>query len=203
MLTCNKISCKKNDKTLFEEFGITLLEGGVVFIRGNNGSGKTSLLRILANLAEDYQGTIAYHEYDIRSLGDEYNTHVNYLAHNNALKSELSVVDNIAFYAKLSKSEMAIDAAIHYFELDELAETPIYQLSQGQKRKVALARLLACPTDIWLLDEPFSNLDEETKIKVKNMISIRSRDGGIIIITDHNNEQIPNAMEIDIEDYCS
>lgn len=194
MLSLENISILQGDLTLCQNLSVSFLGGAIVNLHGINGSGKTTFLRVLAGLKEFDSGKIIY---DVPNPYEE----IRYLGHKNALKEYFSVNENIGLWAKLSHNETLINAALSYFNLHDLQNKNIYSLSAGQKRLVSLAKLMVNPGKIWLLDEPFSNLDEINQQKLQHLISAKVNDGGIVILTSHNKINFMDVLNFSIADY--
>lgn len=202
MLTLNNISCQRGGRTLFKNVGFTIGDCCAVVIRGSNGSGKTSLLNIIACLAQPSEGQVLYANEDVRGeYWQEYCTIIQYVGHKNAIKPQLTVRENLEFWAQLTDSVHAVDAAIYFFDLTQYENVECGKLSVGWQKKVSLARLLACKSEIWLLDEPFANLDEEAKLKFASLIGTRCQQGGAVVMTAHGDVPIKDACEINLEDF--
>jgi heme exporter protein A len=141
---------------------ITFLPTSIVYIKGGNGTGKTSFLRMLSGIKTPSAGKITYDKkaLPISNLEKPYCT---YIGHNLAIKPELTVLENISLWARLYNSEILSEAALMYFQLQELADVKCFELSAGNQKKVALARLLVCPSKLWLLDEVDTNLDKANR----------------------------------------
>jgi len=200
LITINQLSFKRNYNKILSDVGITLFPGACLNVVGNNGSGKSSLLKILAGIYPIKPNTIYYHGKDILQDLLEYKKQINYIGHKHGLKLELSVLDNLKFWASLKGWELALDAAIHTLGLTSLVDSAVYQLSAGWQKKVSLARLLLSPASIWLLDEPFSNLDNEGADILKNMIIARLNHNGIVIITSHQKLEVtPYTISYSLE----
>ncbi|MBM5782360.1 MAG: ATP-binding cassette domain-containing protein, partial [Pelagibacterales bacterium] len=120
----------------------------------------------------------------------------------NFLKPELSILENLHFYAKLQGSEILIPSALAFFNLSEIADRKIKTLSMGWQRRVMLAKLLCCPATIWLLDEPTNNLDKEGKEKLKGLIETKVKEGsGLVIITSHDEFLFDLGVKLNMEDF--
>lgn len=201
MLSLNAISINTNKKSLIKDISISFLPSSIVYLKGENGSGKTSLLRIIAGIQKASSGqiTAGKNNTPIEEFSKPYCA---YVGHKTGIKPELTVFENIYFWAKIADSAEATHAAIFYFRLEELAGAKCYELSAGQKQKVALARLMACSSSrIWLLDEVENNLDTENKQLLNNLIISKADSGGIIIASSHNEPSIKSALIIDLKDY--
>ena len=200
MLSLNSVCIKIHDLTLIRNFSITFLPSAIVYLKGENGSGKTSLLRSIAGIQNLSLGNITFGKNNtpIEHIAKPYCT---YIGHKTGIKPELSVIENIEFWAKIYNSYESVSAAIFYFKLEKITNTKCYELSAGQRQKVALTRLLACSSRLWLLDEVENNLDSEGKELLNRLIISKADSGGIIIATSHNEPSIKSALIINIGDY--
>ncbi len=203
MLTIDNISCERGGKTLFKNLGFTLGDCCILAVRGPNGSGKTSLLNIISCLLTPNSGTILYANEDVKGEHwPEYCEIIQYIGHKNAIKPQLTVTENLLFWAKIRGSKELVPAALAYFDLGQVANVPCAKLSAGWQRRVGLARLIACKSEIWLLDEPFTNLDDDIKNKLVGLISARAEQGGAVIIATHDDIPIENIAELDLRDFA-
>lgn len=187
MLSCKKLTYSIADKTLFKDFSHNFKSGMITAIKGANGSGKTSLLELLAGFREADQGEVLFAKEPLREIIDDYYENLRFIGHQRAIKENLTVLQNISFWSELVGNEMLIAAAIRYFALEDIIDKKISSLSAGQKKLVDLTKLLTNPGKIWLLDEPFENLDNKNQEKLKDLIEARAGEGSIIIFTTHQN----------------
>lgn len=201
MLTCHNLRAIRGEKLLFDHLGFTLKPGMALVLRGANGCGKTTLLRMLAGLMPPSAGTITWQKKSVYHNA-EYNEVMAYIGHNNALKRELSVYDNLQYWAALHGTEMLVPAAIQFFGLLAMSEMPVGQLSAGWQRRVALARLLAIPSLIWLLDEPAANLDMEGVEMLEGLIATRIKQGGIVVLSSHAHTLPAQTATLELDDFC-
>ena len=201
MLTVNNIAYCRNQKLIFKGFGFSLGLGSGLIISGANGSGKTTLLKIISGLCCPTTGNILWNNQNIQKFYPEFCADINYIGHKNFLKPQLSVEQNLSFYAKISGTEILLPSAIKYFGLESVWLEPVYKISNGWGKKVMLAKLLCCPATIWLLDEPTVNLDKEAKKLLFNLVSIKIREGGLVIIATHDDIFDPLAKKIYLEDF--
>ncbi len=199
MLSCENVACIRGERLLFTQTGFCLPTGSLLVLSGSNGSGKSSLLRILAGLMSPSNGEVTWQGKPIRQHPD-YREFMLYLGHENAIKPELSVYDNVQYWAALQDSDMLTPAALQFFGLLPIADMPAGQLSAGWQRRVALARLLATPSLIWLLDEPTTNLDAEGKRLLEGIIQTRIDQGGIVVMASHD-IQPPATHRLELEDF--
>ena len=172
------LACRRGERILFRGLDLHVSVGQVVWVRGANGQGKTSLLRLLAGLARP-EGGVVQHGARERV----------YVGHANALKDDLTVTESLLFLSRLHGFETgaaAIDAALRRFGLHSRRHAPVRTLSQGQRRRVALARLCTAPlTALWLLDEPFDALDVEGVAALNALLTEHAQRGGSVLLTSH------------------
>ncbi|MGL6041546.1 MAG: cytochrome c biogenesis heme-transporting ATPase CcmA, partial [Deefgea sp.] len=174
MLSITHLAAQRGDRPLFSALSLTLNAGDCVHLRGENGVGKTTLLKLLAGLTEPQHGEVSWGEQNIAALGDDYYAQLHYLGHKDALKDLLSPFDNLQLAAKLAGNlldEAAILLALAKVGLARQFDLPVRSLSQGQKKRAALARLLATPRPLWLLDEPFVALDAKAQEQLGSWIT--------------------------------
>jgi len=201
MLTCHNLTLKNSIFTVFNNVCFTVLAGGVLVLQGPNGSGKTSLLKMIPGLIKNNIGRITWNNIDINKDILSFNKNISYIGHKNALKPELSVIENLEFWAKFKGEIELLPAAIHYFQLEDILDTKLRFLSSGWQRRVELSKLLLSNTHLWLLDEPETNLDSSTKNILRGLIEAKARDGGIVLIASHNLIGIRNAACVNLLDF--
>jgi heme exporter protein A len=178
----------RGDRRLFSGLDLSVSPGTFVQLTGPNGSGKTSLLRILCGLLAPAEGEIRWDGANIRSLAEEYVTDVTYLGHRPGVKDELSGLENLRISNALNGVEVSIQAASDAMARMGLAgreSLPARYLSEGQRRRVALARLLLCNTRLWLLDEVLTALDKNAVGLVRSLIEEHLNRGGMAIVATH------------------
>lgn len=208
MLSITDLAAQRGDRPLFSALSLTLQAGDCVHLRGENGVGKTSLLKLLAGLSQPQQGEIQWRGQPLAQLGDAYHAQLHYLGHKDALKALLSPFDNLHLAAKLAGnpcSETTILNALAQVGLARQCDLPVRSLSQGQARRAALARLLLIPRPLWLLDEPFVALDAKAQEQLGGWIAEHCSNGGIAILTSHQKlpEAIPGISELNLNSKTS
>lgn len=202
MLSLQNLALINQEKVIFSELSVTLLPGVIIILRGDNGSGKTSLLKMIAGVQNPSKGSILYGK-NYSPISSSALPYCTYIGHKKGFKAELTILENLIFVARLYKAAELVEAAIHYFDLKELLGKNYYQLSAGNQQKVALARLILCPSKLWLLDEVETNLDQANRDKLKNLISIQAKNGGIIINTSHNQNWLEASTVINMKDFSA
>ena len=188
ILEVSRLGCVRGDRPLFSGLDLSVAPGTFVQLTGPNGSGKTSLLRILCGLLAPAEGQIAWNGANIRSLGEEYVAQVTYLGHRHGIKDEFSAVENLRVSNALNGVSVSKERAIEALGQMGLAgreSLPARLLSEGQRRRVALARLLVCDTKLWLLDEVLTSLDKGAVALVRSLIENHVAGGGIAIVATH------------------
>jgi heme exporter protein A len=184
---------------VFAEVAFTLQAGDALLLRGRNGAGKSSLLRLLAGLLEPAAGSLSWRGRPIAEDPAAHRSRCHLIGHGSPLKGPLTARENLRFMAAVCGAPAApIERALAGFELAELAGVPAAYLSAGQKRRLALARLLAAPRPLWLLDEPEAGLDAANRERLAGAVAAHRADGGIAVIATHGDIGIaaPHVLEL-------
>ncbi|MEQ1525589.1 MAG: cytochrome c biogenesis heme-transporting ATPase CcmA [Gallionella sp.] len=188
MLEVSNLACSRGDHRLFSGLSFSLSAGQIMQVQGANGSGKTSLLRALCGFLMPDEGSINWRGESIRELDEEYYAEMMYLGHLNAIKDELSGLENLRISAGLSGVELsekeAMDA-LRRMGLKGREMLPTKVLSQGQRRRVALARMLVNDAKLWILDEPLAALDVGAVALIQQVIAEHLAREGMVIFTTH------------------
>ncbi len=189
MLSVHALACVRGERRLFADLSFTLAPHTLLAVRGANGSGKTSLLRMLCGLLSPAAGSIAWNGNDIHSAREEYCAQIAYIGHLSGVKDDLSGLENLQFAARTAgivASADAVDAALRELGLDGFQRLPCKTLSQGQRRRVALARLCLCTARaLWILDEPFTALDAAALALTQGLLESHLETGGMVVLTTH------------------
>ena len=193
MLEVVDLVCVRGTRRLFQDLSFTQAPGELLYVHGPNGSGKTTLLRTLCGLALPEAGEIRWRGQSIRRLGEEYHREMSYVGHLNGVKDELTAFENLRVAGQLAgvnADEAQAKVALQRLELSACAELPGKVLSQGQKRRLALARLLLATRNLWIMDEPFNALDTKAVGMVQTILSEHLDNGGMVILTTHQEVEI-------------
>lgn len=201
-LSLKQLSCERGYRRLFTDLNLELCHGEVLRITGANGSGKTSLLNILAGLSSQYEGELFFEGKAIAKAQFEFRQAMTYLSHEKGVKLNLTVLENLDWFSRLYPSKQLSDdqrlelldkVGLKRFRLHRVAE-----LSQGQKQRVALARLLMSEAKLWILDEPFTAIDKEGVANFEAIIDEFALSGGTVIVTTHH----ALSLQADYRELC-
>ncbi len=205
MLEAHEIEITRGDRSLFSNLSAALTPGMLLLVTGSNGSGKTSLLRALCGLLLPTAGQVRWHGENIRSLREEFWRHLVYIGHTNALKDELTAEENLGILCALSgvhTSTTQQRQALDHFGLAGRERLPAKALSQGQRRRTALARLSLCNSlPLWILDEPFAALDSAAVSHMQSVVGGHLAAGGMVVMTTHQDAAIaaPAMRELNLD----
>ncbi|MEQ1705316.1 MAG: cytochrome c biogenesis heme-transporting ATPase CcmA [Rickettsiales bacterium] len=184
MLICENLRCIRGDRIIFEHLGFCLQEGSLLLLKGANGVGKTTLLKILSGLLPADGGDILWDNVPLKD-NNYFKNDLMMIGHKSGVKGDATVYENLEFWAKLYDTEVLIQAALSFYNLQRFADVPAAQLSAGWQRRIALARLIVSPCKLWLLDEPTNFLDEDAVTLTANLIETRVKQGGIVVVASH------------------
>ncbi|PKH24476.1 heme ABC transporter ATP-binding protein CcmA [Enterobacterales bacterium CwR94] len=184
MLEAVNLTCVRDERVLFETLSFTLQAGDMLHVEGANGAGKTSLLRILAGLSAPEQGAIHWQQQPITHQRAQWHQDLLWLGHQPGIKAVLTAEENVAFYHP-SVGEEAIWRALEAVDLAGYETVCVGQLSAGQQRRVALARLWLSQARVWVLDEPFTAIDKRGVANLMAQMEHHCQRGGILVVTTH------------------
>lgn len=187
MLEVSALCCQRGERDVFRDVTFTVAAGEWVQVRGENGAGKTTLLKALTGLLRPTAGTVTWKGQPIDADRDEFHRALCYLGHANGIKDDLDASENLhaACAVAGAPSNQEIEKALRTLGLDPWNKTPVRTLSQGQKRRVALARLALVDAKLWILDEPFAALDPGAVTSVTSLMDRHLDQGGALVLTSH------------------
>jgi heme exporter protein A len=203
-LVGQSVTCVRGERTVFSGLSFRITAGEALVLLGRNGAGKSSLLRLVAGLLRPAAGTITLDGGDAElSVGEQ----AHYLGHQDALKPSLSVRENLTFWADFlggsrpagtngGAGTSAVTDALAAVGLGDLAALPAGYLSAGQRRRLSLARLLAVPRPLWLLDEPTAALDTTAQARLTELMQTHLAGGGLILVATHGPLGLDGAQEL-------
>ncbi|MDE0538613.1 MAG: heme ABC exporter ATP-binding protein CcmA [Rhodospirillales bacterium] len=191
MFSGTQLTCIRGERLVFEDLGFSVEEGAALYLTGANGSGKSSLLRVMAALQRPAAGELCWNEADVWDDIPAHHDRTRYVGHADGVKPVLSIGENLAFWAAISATRPepaghGVQTALSRVGLGELSDMPARFLSAGQRRRLNLARLLASPARLWLLDEPAAGLDEESAAVLESMIASHLARGGMAVVATHD-----------------
>lgn len=200
-LEAEGLACRRGGRLLLEAVDWRLAPGDALLLKGANGSGKSSLLRLLAGFLRPAAGRLRYGDSDVFSDLPEWRSLLHLIGYQDGLKPSLTVAENLAAVtALLGGTRAALAAALDRFGLADLADTPARFLSSGQRRRAGLARLVAAPRPIWLLDEPATGLDTKNRKRLEALIDEHRAAGGIAVVASHGDVQLQRPHILDLGD---
>ena len=201
------LTCTRGDAVVFTGLDFDIARGGIVVARGANGSGKTSLLRLAAGYLAPSAGEIRRDGIPVSDDPERHRTGLHYVGHLDAVKPALSVAENLAFWsgaltAKAGTSlRPSVGRALDRMGLAGLADAPARCLSAGQRRRLALARLVASPRPLWLLDEPTASLDAAGMETLLELVSRHRSSGGMVLAAVHGPFAVDGAVTIRLGEF--
>lgn len=201
LLELRDLGCERDERLLFSGLDVQLFAGNVVQIGGPNGAGKTTLLRAIAGISTDFHGQILYAGQPLPAAAWEFAGDSLYLGHLPGIKKALTPAENLQWYKAQNGSAMSINDALAAVGLYGYEDTPCYQLSAGQLRRVALARLHLSRARIWILDEPFTAIDKLGVSQLEALIARQCAQGGLVILTSHQDLTLPQLCMVNLQDY--
>lgn len=192
-LRAKELTCNRGGREVFRDLSFGVSTGEAMVVTGRNGAGKSSLLRMIAGLVRIAAGrlTLEGGEADI-PIGEQ----AHYLGHQDAMKPSLTVGENLQFWSRFLGDERVVEPALEAVELAPLADLPAAYLSAGQRRRLSIARLVAVPRPIWLLDEPTSSLDAPSQKRLAELMRGHLVNGGMIIAAAHGTIGLERAREL-------
>lgn len=201
MLEARGLICVRGERQLFQDLNFTVSNGDCLHVRGENGVGKTSLLRLLTGLSKPDSGEVLWNGLSIAKESSDYHRALLFLGHRDALKEDLTALENLQLYAALDDIHLPDDkalAALWRFGLRGREHLAVNCLSAGQKRRVLMARMLTRQAKLWILDEPFNALDIHAVQALQGLIAEHLEQGGLVILTSHQQVSLPDMKVLDL-----
>lgn len=196
--------CYRGERTVFADLDFDLADGAALVLRGPNGSGKSSLLRLMAGLTPPQSGSLAWDGADVADDPEAHHRRLHYVGHADPVKPVLTVAENVGFWAALrgvADVAAAVARALDGFGIAHLADLPGRYLSAGQRRRVNLARVLASPAALWLLDEPATALDDSGQACLKRAMAAHRAGGGMVVTSAHADPLIDGGDTMDLSQF--
>ena len=189
-ISVNSASCYKNDNLIFRDINLALKNSDIALISGSNGSGKTTLIKSICGIQTLESGNVSINDVDIENKNSTYIENIIYVGHKNSLNNDLTVYENLEYLSALdlssnSNNKLKIEEAMNYFNIYNYKDYPVKNLSEGNKKKTSLARLVMTKKKIWVLDEPLSFLDDKSTDIFINLMIKNQKNKGITILSSH------------------
>lgn len=197
------LACRRGERLIFVGLSFAVPDGGALVLTGPNGSGKSSLLRLMAGLTPPEAGILAWNGTLVREDPAAHRARLHFIGHQEAVKPVLTVAETLAFWAGMHGSQGGIEDALYRFRLLPLADWPCRLLSAGQRRRLGLARLVASPAPLWLLDEPASGLDNDAMADLAAVLSSHRAQGGRVILSTHTPLRLDGAATLSLTDFAA
>mgnify|MGYP001809862023 FL=1 len=201
------LACLRGGRVVFAHLDFTVAAGEALVLVGPNGSGKSSLLRLMAGLLRPWAGRLAWGGEAVADDSEAHAARTHYVGHHDAIKPVLSVAENLRFWARLHQSDAAgaaeaVETALDRLGLAPLRDIPGKMLSAGQRRRTNLARLLAAPSPLWLLDEPTTALDRQSIRVLETLFAEHRAGGGMVVLSTHQDVDLPDARARRLDDFA-
>lgn len=196
-LEARELECIRDDRVLFSGLSFSMRSGQLLQVEGRNGAGKTTLLRMLCGLRRADDGDLFWNDESIQSLGPDYLQHVAYVGHAPGVKRDLDPLENLKVACGLgSPRDVDLEEALDKVGLYGFEDVPVRNLSAGQTRRVALARLLVTDAAFWILDEPFTAIDRDGISGIERLLEEHLERGGMVALTTHHRIDIAQSNVI-------
>ncbi|RVU83365.1 cytochrome c biogenesis heme-transporting ATPase CcmA [Leucothrix sargassi] len=206
-LSVQQLQCSRGDLAVFQGLSFSLSAGQLLWVEGRNGSGKTTLLRTVCGLFLADEGEVLWQGEPAKKVPDQFYKQLLYIGHQNALKLDLTPLENLQTLCRLAGNpvtEEAVEAALLKMGLAGYEDVPVRQMSQGQQRRVALSRLLLTGASLWVLDEPFVALDVAAVELLQSIIVEHVESEGMVILTTHQAVPLPaeKMQRLSLDNYA-
>jgi heme exporter protein A len=200
-LEARELTCVRGERQLFSGLNLVVSAGECLHVRGENGVGKTSLLRLLTGLSKPESGEVLWNGLVISKEPAHFHRDLLFLGHRDALKEDLTALENLQLYAAFDDIQLPEDkalAALWRFGLRGREHLPVNCLSAGQKRRVLMARMLTRQAKLWILDEPFNALDIQAVQALQELVAEHLEQGGLVVLTSHQEVSLPQVRMLDL-----
>ncbi|MED5500055.1 MAG: cytochrome c biogenesis heme-transporting ATPase CcmA [Pseudomonadota bacterium] len=197
-LQTHRLASERDDRWLFRSLDLRVEDGDILRIEGANGSGKTTLLKLLTGQLPASEGAVEWHGRSLASVREHFRDRLLYLGHLPGVSEALSAQENLAWFAAMAgikTTPEAIEAALDAVGLAGFEDLPARQLSAGQQRRIALARLELVPRPLWILDEPFTAIDRDGVAWLERRLLDHARAGGAVVMTTHHTFQANDRVD--------
>jgi heme exporter protein A len=200
LLAGHELACVRGGRLVVAGVSFALTAGDALVLRGANGSGKSSLLRLLAGFLRSAEGELSWGGEPVAADLVVHRARLHYVGHLDGLKPALTAGESLAFAAALAGAgPERVEVALAAFELLPLVASPVRFLSSGQRRRLALARLIAAERPLWLLDEPGVGLDRASRLRLEAAIAAHCREGGLCIVASHGDVALESPLVLDLD----
>ncbi len=203
LIKLQQLQCIRDERILFTGLNFDFCAGDIVQIEGPNGSGKTTLLRVINTTSNDYSGEFHWQDRPISEGKFDYLYDLLFIGHLTGIKKSLTTRENLQWYMKMAgdRNCCSVEQALEKVGLAGYEDVSCYQLSAGQQRRVALARLYLIKSRIWILDEPFTALDKSGVTELERLFVQHAREGGLVILTTHQDLSIEPLQKLNLTDF--
>ena len=203
LLELQRLACERDGRTLFSNLHYQVNPGDIVQVLGPNGSGKTTLLRVITGISNDFEGELRWQGLPMAKARLDFRNHLLYIGHLPAIQRSLTAEENLRWFSGLDRGhqQTGISEALKEVGLGGYEDVPCHQLSAGQLRRVALARLFLTPAMLWILDEPFTAIDTTGVERLRVLIREHTGGGGAVVLTTHQDLGIDGVKLLNLLDF--
>ncbi len=203
LIQLEALSCERDERVLFSGLDLAVSAGDVIQIEGPNGSGKTTLLRVLTTTSADFSGEIRWLGQPLSRVRLDYLNNLLYIGHLPGIKKGLTPLENLRWFCGLNQGHqrLSMEEALAAVGLAGYEDVPCFQLSAGQNRRVALARLYLTPARVWILDEPFTAIDKQGVANLEQLMAEHAAGGGCVVLTTHQELDLAGVRKVNLLGY--